>query len=364
MRTALLALAFGVITALSARADYPWSFTRTEIARGVHVFSEPFGHAIVSGNIVAIVGDDAVAVVDTGHHPRLTREIAGEIRRLAGKPVRYVVNTHWHNDHVSGNAMVAEAFPGVTIVAHAFTAQMMDKTIRAFQGPNCVPFLREQSKPLRELLAGGKGSDGAPLTPERRKRLEGYLREADVAQAECGEFRYRGPDATFTDRMTLQLGNRDVELIHPGRANTAGDVIAWIPDARIVVTGDIVVHPFPYATQSYVSEWAAALRRIEAMPFEMLVPGHGPVMRDRRYLGDLAGLFEAVMAQARAAYKPGMEAAELRKRIDLADWRKRFAGDDRFIGVNFDNMVGDLAVGRAWQELAGRFEPEGLPDYH
>lgn len=363
MKTRAL-LALILFTALAARADYPFGYERTEVARGIHVFGEPAGHAVVSGNIVAIAGDEAVAVIDTGHHPRLTRRIAREISTLTGKPVRYVVNTHWHNDHVSGNAVIAEAFPGVTIVAHAFTAQVMERTIRAFQGPNCLPFLREQSKPLRELVALGKGADGVPLAPERRRRLEGYLREADTAQAECAEFRYRGPDATFTDRMTLRLGNRDVELVHPGRANTAGDVIAWVPDAKLLAVGDIVVHPFPYATHAYVSEWAAALRRIEAMPFEILVPGHGPVMRDRGYLRDLAGVLESLMSQARAAYAPGMDAAGLRKKIDLAPWRRRFAGDDRFIGANFDHMVGGLAVDRAWQELAGRWEPEGLPDYH
>ena len=357
-------LALLSLLAIPALADYPFSYKRVEVAPGIHAFIEPFGHAVVSGNIVAIVGEEVVAIVDSGHHPRLTRAIASEVRKLTPKPVRYVINTHWHNDHVSGNSMLAEAFPGVAIVAHDFTAGMMDKTVRAFQGPNCLPFLREQSKPLRELVASGKGRDGAPFTEARRQRLEGFVRDADAAQAECAEFRYRGPDLTFTDRMTLRLGNRVVELLHPGRANTAGDVIAWVPDAKVVAVGDIVVHPFPYATQSYVSEWAQALRRIEAMPFEALVPGHGPVMRDRAYLRDLAGLFESITTQARAAWRPGMELAELRKRIDLADWRKRFAGDDRFIGANFDNMVTDLAVGRAWQELAGRLEPEGLPDYH
>ena len=154
MLRSLLLVALAAL-ALAAQADYPWTYQRTEVARGVHVFAEPFGHAIVSGNIVAIVGDDAVAIVDSGHHPRLTRRIAAEIRALTPKPVRYVVNTHWHNDHVSGNSVFAEEFPGATIVAHAFTAQVMDKTIRAFQGPNCLPFLHEQSKPLRVVLASG-----------------------------------------------------------------------------------------------------------------------------------------------------------------------------------------------------------------
>jgi cyclase len=364
MLARLLAIFLASFAASAAGADYPWTVQRIEVARGIHVFTEPFGHAIVSGNVVAIVGGEAAAIFDTGHHPRLTREIARQVKQLTAKPVRYVVNSHWHNDHVSGNSVLARAFPGATIVAHDFTAKMMDTTVRKFQGPNCLPFLREQSKPLRELLAAGKGADGTPFTDERRKRLEGFVREADAGQAECAEFDYRGADATFTDRMTLRLGERDVELIHPGRANTAGDVIAWVPDAKVVAVGDIVVHPFPYATQSYVSEWAAALRRIDAMPFESMIPGHGPVMRDREYLRMLAGLFEDVMAQSRAAYAPGMAEADMKKKVDLAAWRKRFAGDDRFIGANFDNMVTNLAVGRAWQELAGRWEPEGLPDYH
>jgi glyoxylase-like metal-dependent hydrolase (beta-lactamase superfamily II) len=82
-----------------------------QVADGVYAFVEPFGHAIVSSNVVAIVGEDAVAVVDSGHHPRLTRAIAAEIRALTPKPVRYVVNTHWHNDHVSGNSVFAKRFP-------------------------------------------------------------------------------------------------------------------------------------------------------------------------------------------------------------------------------------------------------------
>jgi glyoxylase-like metal-dependent hydrolase (beta-lactamase superfamily II) len=310
---------------------------------------------------VAIVGEDAVAVIDTGHHPRLAGAIAAEIRALTPKPVRYVVNTHWHNDHVSGNSVYARAFPGASFIAHSFTSTIMDKDVRAFQGPNCAPFLRSQSKPLRDALESGKGADGAPLTEARRRRMVQFVAEADAGIAECAEFRYRGIDVTFEDRMTLRLGRRDVELLHWGRGNTAGDIVAWVPDAKVLAAGDLVVHPFPFATQSYISEWAAVLKKLEAMPFEALVPGHGPVMRDRRYVAQVREVMESITAQARAAYQPGMSAQELRKRIDLKASRERIAGDNAMIGANFDYMIGELAVGRAWQELAGEWEPEGLP---
>jgi cyclase len=349
-----------VLPALALGADYPYSYKRVQVAEGVHAFIEDFGRSVVSSNIVAIVGEDAVAVIDSGHHPRLTRAIVADIRALTPKPVRYVVNTHWHNDHVSGNFVFEDAWPGVTFVAHAFTAQLMDTVVREFQGPNCAPFLKTQSQPLRDALASGKGRDGQPLTEARRKRMEAFVREADVATQECGEFRYRSPGLTFTDRATLRLGDRDVELMHWGRANTAGDVVAWVPDVKVLAAGDIVVYPFPYATGSYLSEWAQVLKRLEATPYEALVPGHGPVMRDRKYAAEVRGVLESVMSQARAAYKPGMTAEELRGKINLEAERQRIAGDDAFIGVNFDNMIGNLAVGRAWQELAGQWQPEAV----
>jgi glyoxylase-like metal-dependent hydrolase (beta-lactamase superfamily II) len=355
----LLAL-LALVPALAPAADYPYSYKRVQVAEGVHAFIEDFGRAVVSGNIVAIVGDEAVAVVDTGHHPRLTRRIIEEIRGLTPKPVRYVVNTHWHNDHVSGNYLFEEAWPGVTFVAHAFTAQVMDKDVRDFQGPNCAPFLKTQSQPLRDALASGKGADGQPLTEARRKRMEAFVADADAAMEDCAEFRYRGPGLTFTDRVTLRLGKRDVEVMHWGRANTAGDVVAWVPDVKVLAAGDLVVHPFPFATASYISEWAAVLKRLEATPYAAMVPGHGPVMRDRRYVAEVREVLESVMSQARAAYKPGMTAAELRARVDLKAYRQRIAGDDAMIGANFDYMIGNLAVGRAWQELADKWEPESI----
>jgi cyclase len=357
---ARLATLLAAIPGLALAADYPYSYKRVQVADGIHAFMEDFGRAVVSGNIVAIVGEEAVAVIDTGHHPRLTRRIVEEIRALTPKPVRYVVNTHWHNDHVSGNYVFEEAWQGVTIVAHAFTAQLMDKVVREFQGPNCVPFLKTQSQPLRDALASGKGRDGQPLPEARRKRMEAFVLEADVAIEECAEFRYRSPGLTFTDKVTLRLGQREVEVMHWGRANTAGDVVAWVPDAKVLAAGDLVVHPFPFATASYISEWAAVLKRLEATAYEAMVPGHGPVMRDRKYVAEVREVLESVMSQARAAYTPGMTAEELRAKVDLKAHRQRIAGDDAMIGANFDNMIGNLAVGRAWQELADKWEPESI----
>lgn len=357
-RLALLLLAF---IALLAQAE-PFSYRRITVADGIYAFVEDFGHAIVSGNSTLIVGDEGAVVVDTGHHPALTRRIIEEIRALTPKPVHYVVNTHWHNDHVSGNSLYAEAFPGVKFIAQRATAELMETETRAFQQPaSCQSFIRVQSKALRESLASGVGPDGTPLTDARRKRLQSVVEDADAAAAECLEFRYRGADIAFDERLTLKLGKREVQVMFLGRANTAGDAVVYVPDAKVLALGDILVHPFPFAYQSFIGEWAAVLRRIEAMDAVAIVPGHGPVMRDRKYLAEVAALMQAIEAQAKAAYRPGMTLEELRTKIDLAAFRTSIAGTDPVLQANFDASVAGAAVARAWQALQGKLEPEGLP---
>src|SRR4029079_3362302 len=98
------------------------SYTLEKIGRGLFAFIAPetFG-SLVSGNSLVVVGDSAVLVVDAGHFPSLTRRMVAAIRSTTSKPVRYLVNTHWHPDHWLGNGDYRAAFPYVEIIATPFT---------------------------------------------------------------------------------------------------------------------------------------------------------------------------------------------------------------------------------------------------
>jgi len=137
--------------------------------------------------------------------------------------------------------------------------------------------------------------------------------------------------------------------------------VIYVPDAKVLATGDILVHPFPFAFQSYIGEWGAVLRKIEKMDTVAIIPGHGPVMHDKKYLVDIAELMESIMTQARASYQPGMSADDLRAKIDIEAFRTRIAGGNAFIDANFNAGIKGSAVNRAWQELAGKLEPEQMP---
>jgi glyoxylase-like metal-dependent hydrolase (beta-lactamase superfamily II) len=313
-----------------------------------------------SGNVGVWWGPSATVLVDDGTAAQ-SAQLLEAVARLSRAPVRFVVNTHWHNDHVAGNAIYARAWPEARFVAHEFTARLLDEQVRPYMGPACATFVKVQSKFYRDLIASGKAPDGTPLPEARRQRIQGALDEADRGIEECTQMEFRGTDVAFTDRLRVRLGQRVVEVLFLGRANTAGDALVYVPDAKVLATGDVVVFPFPFAFQTYVSEWAAVLRRVEAMDTVAIVPGHGPVMRDKAYVRTIAEFAEFIDAQVRARYTPGMTVAQLREAIDFEPFRKRIAGDDPLVNANFEPTLVLPALTRAWQAARGELAPEGLP---
>ena len=132
MSLALPLLAATLITgAITAPARHPSpheSYETVTVGKGILAFIAPEGRTgTVQGNSVVVIGDDGVLVVDTGQFPVLARRMIADIRKVTDKPVRVVVNTHWHGDHLLGNAEYRRAFPGVAIVNHAETRRLCEK---------------------------------------------------------------------------------------------------------------------------------------------------------------------------------------------------------------------------------------------
>lgn len=323
------------------------------IADGIYAFisSETTG-PIPSGNVVAIVGDDGVVVVDSGRFPSLARRIVAEIREKTDKPVRYLVHTHWHLDHIAADGVFREAFPAMTVVSTDFTrGKMLEKQ---------VAYLRDVEKNNRgyvEYLQGilEKEKD---LSAESRRYVLQEVADIQMEAKDLAGAQIVAPSLTFEKELTVRLGARVVRIAFLGKGNTEGDTVVFVPDAKVVVTGDLLVSPVPYGYGCHPAEWVATLKALMATDATTIVPGHGPVMHDWEYAKKVIAALEAIRTQVSEAVRQGASLEETRKRVQLEPLQKEFAGSDFGRGKAFRDFFVASAVERAYQEAKGTMVPE------
>ena len=360
IRSATGIMAFAEVPTPPSTVHANFHYDTVPVAAGITTFIEGPSHGLVQGNITLIVGTQAALVIDTGQFPAVARRVIADMRKLTDKPVRYVAITHWHMDHYMANAEFADAWPGLIVIAQDFTAPMMDKYGARY--PHLGPKLEENIKAMRDMLASGKAPDGTRIDPDRRKRIETAIADTEQDKAEFALMRYRGADVTFESGIDIDLGNRIVRLMHLGRGNTAGDLVAWVPDAKTLIVGDILVSPVPYSYGSYPGEWSAVLGKLEAMDADVIVPGHGPVMHDKAYMRQVRELLDGVVAEVGRVWKPGMSGDDVRKAMDLSKARDAFCHGDKSLEASFKASIETAGVDRATQQLEGRMKPESFDE--
>jgi glyoxylase-like metal-dependent hydrolase (beta-lactamase superfamily II) len=360
LRSATGIMAFAEVPLAAATVHAKFRYDTVPVAKGITTFIEGPSHGLVQGNITLIVGEKAALVIDTGQFPAVARRVIADMRKLTDKPVRYLAITHWHMDHYMANSEFADAWPGLTIIAQDFTAPMMDKYGGRYQ--HYGPKVDENLKPMRDMLASGRAPDGTELTADRRQRIETVISEVEAAKPEFDLMRYRGADMTFENGIDVDLGNRVVKLMHLGRGNTAGDLVAYVPDAHALITGDILVHPVPFSYGSYLSEWSVVLGKLADIEATVIVPGHGPVMHDKAYMLQVRELLDGVVAEVKRVWKPGMSADDVRKVMDLSKQRDAFCQGDKSLENSFKASIETAGVDRVTQELEGKMKPEAFDE--
>jgi cyclase len=343
-----------------ALTSYPsvLSHRTVRVADGVYAFITPEERSsFQAGNSVAIVGEDAVLVFDTGNIPSATRRQIAELRRLTNKPVRWVVNSHWHPDHNLGNTEYRKAFPGVTVIGTSATrAGILERV------PTYVEQMRSFApidSTMRLRLAAGKMRDGSAMPAA--VRLSWGLTTRDYAEfmPEVVHTTPSAPDLVFDDSVTISLGKRRVQLVRPGRGNTAGDAFLYLPDERVLLTGDLVTVPCPFPGTAYFADWIRALDRLESIGATTIVPGHGEVQRDYTYVRMVRELLTFTLEGARDAVKRGVSTDDFQKQIDFAPFVARFAGDDPVRREAFANFYVQAALSRAYEEAKGEMASGG-----
>jgi cyclase len=357
----LLALASAAhLLCASVASAQAVTMTTRELAPGVHaVLTDPRG-LISDSNVLLVINESDVVVVDANILPQSARHVVAEIRKLTDKPVRYVVNTHWHSDHHYGNAVYRDAYPGVEFIQHPFTrAQIIARDIPTL-AKNVAENYPRVIASYEKALVDGKLADGREVTPERRATINELLR---IYRAFVGEMGATAPipgTVTVTDSLVLHRGARRIVIRYLGRGNTAGDLIVHLPQERIVATGDLVVSPSPFGFFSHYGDWSATLRALKGIDAATILPGHGGIMTDWTYVDRLIELIESVWTQVKAAVADGADLEATRKRVNLDAFRDRFAGTDPRLVSSFTNNFVTPSVEAAWRELtAGSPLPPG-----
>jgi glyoxylase-like metal-dependent hydrolase (beta-lactamase superfamily II) len=280
--------------------------TLEEIADGVYAYT-----AQGDPNLGAIVTDDGVVAVEAGATPAGVSAWIARLRELTAAPIRFLVLTHYHAVRVLG----ASAFDAEWIVAHDATRDLV-----AQRGE--MDF-ESEARRFPRLFAGIDSVPGLTW-----------------------------PTVTFAERMTLHLGGREIEVRHLGRGHTAGDAVVWLPDERVLFSGDLVeAEAAPYTGDAYLSEWrTGTLDAVTALGAKAVVPGRGPTLHGDQVADAIATTreFLTVMCDRVAAaretggsLKDAFEAAH-------AALAPRFAGN-----AIFDHCL-PFNVARAWDELDGR----------
>ena len=327
-----------VLLALSAPAHADiFEYTFRELApgvwAGVRANSTQFP---VMGTTTFVVGGEGVIVFDGGGVALMSERALAKIRSVTSKPVTHIVISHWHGDHNLGIHRLLDAFPHAQVIGHPFTrAAMLGAPMDyLLDFRESTPRYKQENL---ERLESGVTASGEPLSEGMRANLQTFVDHADLIHAEYGRFRVTPPTVTFDDQLVIHSGARVIELRYLGHGNTAGDVVMWLPEERIVATGDLVVLPFPYGFNVPPRAWAETLRKLQALNYATLVPGHGDIQTDAGYVDLLIETAESIADQRDALLAEGKSPDEIEAALDLATFEKRFIGDDAYLASRFQS---------------------------
>jgi glyoxylase-like metal-dependent hydrolase (beta-lactamase superfamily II) len=341
----------------------PW--VASTIKPGVHLLaSAPDWFGPVIGNVTLIEQSDGWVVIDSGLTASNGREVVRFARSLSPKPIKAVAITHWHNDHPQGVSAIRDAFPGVRIIATTGTEKGMlgAESFGVDYKPNPEADAAIAKQVEQSLADLGKLAADPATAPDRRERVRKALAQYEAFPRDFAGTYIVPPTETFERRLLLDDALRPVELLHLGRANTDGDLIAWLPGEKVVASGDIVVAPTPFGFFSFPGDWIETLGKLKAMPFEVLIPGHGDPQRDRAYLDKLTAAIADIRAKVGPLAKSGVPLDQVKAKVDWAATIAPF-GDTPRIKANFEGLFIDPMIPNTYKEALGQpiVQGEGNP---
>jgi cyclase len=291
--------------------------------------ASPNGNAV--GNSGFILLENSVLVFDTHFTPEAGQELLNEIRSVSDKPVRYVVNSHFHPDHTHGN----QAFAGAQLISNYGTRQdILQKDLPSLN--RTILVTTNQLENLQKQAENEKNPDRRDSVHQQMKTLEDYL-------ATLSKLKISAPFVVLEDFFIIQDGSKEMRLQFLGPGHTDHDIILLLPSEKIAFLGDLFFNQaIPNVQDANVLEWMKTLGKILQLDAERFVPGHGPpgsrqdVMKFLTYFEDLRALVEPFVTRG-----DSIELAMQEIQLPTKYSRYRF---QNFFPANIQKMYAELKM--------------------
>ncbi|MFQ5798325.1 MAG: MBL fold metallo-hydrolase [Bacteroidota bacterium] len=279
-------------------------------------------HAIGTGNLAVwcnaaiIINSDDVLIVDSHVSPAAAWALLRELKSITSKPVRYVINTHFHFDHVHGNQVFPE---DVEIIGHEFTREMI-ATGKSKSGRAYVRYAGR----VPERIADLENQLISAADPEQKVKLQKQLFIYENYFEATNAVIPTLPNVTFKRSMTLYRGGREIRLLFLGRGHTGGDVLVYLPKERILITGDLLTAGLAYMGDGYLKEWAETLERLKKLEIDVILPGHGEPFAEKEKIDHFQAYLLDLWEKGVQMHRDGVSAQEAAMKIDMRSHAKNF----------------------------------------
>jgi cyclase len=325
---ALLLVAANVLFAVTVRAQGNAGITYTsgpvtkgkafnfeKVTDGVY-YATASGAMITGSNDVVIVNDDDVMLVDAGVTPAVARALVQDVKLLTDKPVRWVVNTHFHYDHTDGNSVFG---PEVQIIGHEYVRQAILNLDVLHREPfkTAQANLPGQIESLKKQVSAGKDA-------QQRTTLQQQLAATEAEQKQFAEIKPIPPTTTYASHLTLFRGRREIRLLFLGRGHTPGDTVVFLPRERIVCTGDLMESRLAYMGDGIFDEWVATLDALKKLDFDTVLPGHGVPFHEKALITAFQSYLKDLMSQVARLRAQGVTADQAADKVDLTSHKADF----------------------------------------
>jgi len=294
-----------------------------KVAEGIY-YASASGTMNVGANSPVIVTDTEALIIDSETSPAAGRALVQDIKAFTDKPVKYVIDSHYHYDHLFGNQIFG---PDVQVIGHDHTRQRLQtNTMEQFTFLNSV-------KPVPERVAGLRQRIAQEKDPQQKATLERQVQNSLAYLEQVKEVKQTPPNLTFDNTMTLYRGGRELHLMYLGRGHTDTDVVTFLPRERVVATGDLMESVISYLGDSYPQDWIATLEKLKALDFDTVLPGHGVPFKGKEKITAFQQYLRDLIAQTDTYRRQGLSAEDAAKKVDLTKHSTEFP-QIRAVGVD------------------------------